>query len=194
MLLHAAVAPAAAKSAAACCKASSNAFPSLPPGAMSRPAKTSPLKHSTLPWLSTKGLVLRLLPRSCSSDAARCSSTCAVLLCWLPCAVLLSLVSEVAAVVVLAPAPSGHGTDTDTCGANPELCCRITGLHACTRMHQLVLLKTALAANMFKEDFKASRSPVGPCPQLLTPQWAPPLLLSLLTYLQSSQVVWAPAA
>lgn len=117
VLLHAAVAPAAAKSAAACCKASSNAFPSLPPGAMSRPAKTSPLKHSTLPWLSTKGLVLRLLPRSCSSDAARCSSTCAVLLCWLPCAVLLSLVSEVAAVVVLAPAPSGHGTDTDTCKA-----------------------------------------------------------------------------
>jgi hypothetical protein len=38
---------------------------------MFKPEKTSPLKHRTLPLLSCKGLVLGLVPRSCSSDAAR---------------------------------------------------------------------------------------------------------------------------
>lgn len=71
-----------------------------------------------------------------------------------------------------------------------------------TRMHQLVLLRTTSAAEMNNEYFKALRSPAAaPWPQLLIPQcvqgaptWGAPLLLSLLTYLQSPQVVWAPAA
>lgn len=58
-----------------CANASSSLWPSLHPGGTLQPPKISPLKHNTLPCWSTRGLLLGVLPLSCSKDAARCSCT-----------------------------------------------------------------------------------------------------------------------